>query len=327
MKRNQALSFCRILATLFILVCHIIKYYTFIPGHLQLGQFFNIGVPMFIIISGYLYGIKSRRGAQQEVNIKKYVIGRYVRVALPSQIWAIIIFTITLGSYAVNTLMVVLNIQGLSWIIQYPDIPNGGPYLSHSWFVTVILICYVLVPVLNGCNHRITWRHIAFLYIMGIALEFVNINIFYFLLFVVSFYVSSNEVRVNKLNSILIVGSIVLCIAIRLAGHEFLDGTKIYNDYITTFTHQISAAAIIILCSKITEKTNMISRITESKIGEFIEQHSYSIYLVHYSLIPIIFSNMSVLPATIAFLAATAVLALGLDLIAGKAGVLILTRV
>lgn len=65
MDSSQNISFIsisRVLATLMIVTCHIIGYFTFIPGHMHLGQFFNVGVPMFICISGYLYGLKSSNG-------------------------------------------------------------------------------------------------------------------------------------------------------------------------------------------------------------------------------------------------------------------------
>ena len=69
MEELKSIKLVSVIATLFILVCHVVSYYYFIPGSGQLGQFFNVGVPMFIIISGYLYGLKSDRGSTvQEKN-------------------------------------------------------------------------------------------------------------------------------------------------------------------------------------------------------------------------------------------------------------------
>jgi len=62
-KNNiEWVSSARVLATVFILLCHVVKFYTIIPGHMELGQLFNVGVPMFIIISGYLYGLRWQSG-------------------------------------------------------------------------------------------------------------------------------------------------------------------------------------------------------------------------------------------------------------------------
>lgn len=33
---------------LMIIICHVIGYYAFIPGHVHLGQFFNVGIEIFI---------------------------------------------------------------------------------------------------------------------------------------------------------------------------------------------------------------------------------------------------------------------------------------
>lgn len=318
MKKSQALSFCRILATLSILICHIVKYYTFIPGHLQLGQFFNIGVPMFIIISGYLYGAKYRQNNQPVLNLQKYYISRYYRVALPSQLWAIIVFIVTLGGYAINTLMVILNLQGASWIIQNTNIPDGGPFLSHSWFVTIILICYAFVPFMGKNIHNINVSTLIIIYIVGFGLRLLNINIFYFLLFAAAFYISAKQIEVFKIKNVIVVGMLVLCFGVRLLGHRYMDGTKLYNDYVVIFTHQIAAVAIIILCAKIVRKYKSLSRVTDSGVGVFIEKHSYSIYLVHYSLIPLMYTKLTLPLATICFIVSTAALAVGLDFISGK---------
>ena len=145
MKKNATITTTRVIATILILICHVIKYYTFIPGHNQLGQFFNVGVPIFIIISGYLYGGKYASekfgGNAGQLDLRLFIRDRYLRVAFPSQIWALVILLVTGGTYLINTFMVLLNLQGISWIIKGISIPNGGPYLAHSWFVTVILIC------------------------------------------------------------------------------------------------------------------------------------------------------------------------------------------
>lgn len=62
-RKNPVISLSRVIGMLFILICHTIKYYSFIPGHGILGNFFNCGVYIFLIISGYLYGGKKSVGS------------------------------------------------------------------------------------------------------------------------------------------------------------------------------------------------------------------------------------------------------------------------
>ena len=41
---NSAISLSRILGMVFIVLCHIIKYYEFVPMHESLAQFFNLSL-------------------------------------------------------------------------------------------------------------------------------------------------------------------------------------------------------------------------------------------------------------------------------------------
>lgn len=57
-KKNPAIVCCRTASMILIVLCHIIGYYSFIPGHHFLPLVFNVGVHSFLLISGYLYGGK-----------------------------------------------------------------------------------------------------------------------------------------------------------------------------------------------------------------------------------------------------------------------------
>lgn len=54
-KYDQAVSLTRVLAMLLIVACQIGNYLEF-PAS---AQFFNVGVPLFLVISAYLYGGKT----------------------------------------------------------------------------------------------------------------------------------------------------------------------------------------------------------------------------------------------------------------------------
>lgn len=53
-SRDPAISIIRVLAFLSIITCHIMQYY-----HCELAWWFNVGVQIFLCLSGYLYGRKS----------------------------------------------------------------------------------------------------------------------------------------------------------------------------------------------------------------------------------------------------------------------------
>lgn len=312
MSKNMTLSAARIIATIFILICHIIKFYTFIPGHNQLGQFFNVGVPMFIIISGYLYGVKYG-DKEKEINIKQYIKDRFFRVVFPSQIWALCILIVTCGAYLFNTFTVLLNIQGIGWIITNNNFLDGGPYLSHSWFVTVIILCYGMVPFLQKYCEKIKCWYFVILYAIGVLLQYVHINIFYFLLFVVAFYFSKKKYEMNQTRMILVSVIFVVAIIFRVLAQQLIDNSILYNDVIVILTHHVLAATIIIFISRIVNYNSFFKSLVMCNMSRFIENHSYSIYLVHFSLISLLYDHLPLGTATLLFFAFTGVLSFLLD--------------
>ena len=58
LNHKNDISLLRVVSMFLIILCHIIKYYDFIPGSKILGQVFNVGVEIFFLISGYLYAGK-----------------------------------------------------------------------------------------------------------------------------------------------------------------------------------------------------------------------------------------------------------------------------
>lgn len=53
-KRLVAISAVRLIAMVMIIACHILQYYK-----LELAWWLNVGVQIFLIISGFLSGIKT----------------------------------------------------------------------------------------------------------------------------------------------------------------------------------------------------------------------------------------------------------------------------
>ena len=52
-EKNYAISLLRFIAMIFIVICHFFQYY-----NLELAWWFNVGVQIFLCISGFLYGNK-----------------------------------------------------------------------------------------------------------------------------------------------------------------------------------------------------------------------------------------------------------------------------
>lgn len=52
---DYSVSLIRLIATIFIITCHIMQYLS-----IELAWWFNVGVQIFLCMSGYLYGKKKR---------------------------------------------------------------------------------------------------------------------------------------------------------------------------------------------------------------------------------------------------------------------------
>ena len=147
--RNSVIVLTRFLPMVFIILCHIIYYYEFIPGNMALVQVFNVGVYIFLIISGYLYGGKFIS------NFKNWILKRWSKIVIPVIILVIIdIMLLLLAGETIKPIsffFYALNIQGLSTISNniFSKLNLSIANLGTLWFTTIIMVCYCLVPILQ----------------------------------------------------------------------------------------------------------------------------------------------------------------------------------
>lgn len=308
-ERNAGISNCRIIATLFIVICHIVGFLTFIPGNQALGQFFNVGVYMFIIISGLLYGHK------EISDIKSFLKKRMLRVYIPCFIWAVFVLTATLFAEPIETLYVLLNIQGASWLVDYITV-SGGTYLAHTWFVTIILICYLITPLLRKISSVIKLWHIVLMFALCMGLEYVGIHLELVFLYAVSYFISAKKIDTKRVHWLICLLMFASAIGMRLIAHKFIDGTVTYDHVITPIGHSLIAWAIIIVILKATGRIKAQGK--ENRITKWMDEHSYTIYLVHYSIIPFLFGHINLWIALLLFAVLTVVFAVPLNLISKK---------
>ena len=131
--KNKEISFIRLISLGMIVVCHIMQYYDFV-----LAWWFNVGVQIFLCISGFLYGQKNIRSVTKfyHQRIKKILIPYYL-VILPFAIFEFL-FKPTVIDFGKFTEAVVLHSR-----------LKGA---EHLWFIPTILMCYLITPLLQ--NYR-----------------------------------------------------------------------------------------------------------------------------------------------------------------------------
>lgn len=125
--RDYSISCMRLLAMLFIISCHIMQYY-----NCELAWWFNIGVQIFLCISGYLYGTR-------DIATKLFLVRGFAKILISYYIVFLIFGCIHLTYFESISFR-----ELLSGVFTFVRMPGG----EHLWFVFTILCCYVLTPVL-----------------------------------------------------------------------------------------------------------------------------------------------------------------------------------
>ena len=103
-NESKIIDITRFSAMLLIIACH---YVSWIPQISFLGQVFNVGVPLFFIISGFLYG-------QKEItNSYVWLKNQFIKISVPVYLYYIIFTVILLCTGRVGTLSISDSIKQL----------------------------------------------------------------------------------------------------------------------------------------------------------------------------------------------------------------------
>ena len=151
---SRGITILRVIAMFYVcLGNHYLPRY--FPGFIThaIGQFFGFaGVGAFFAASGFLFGNKMRQG--QSIGTIDWLLARMKKILIPYWcVLAVVIIIRLLKGQSVtwqDTLVSVLNLQG---IVQ---LRWGFGELGHLWFLSIMMVCYCLVPFLarNVQNYR-----------------------------------------------------------------------------------------------------------------------------------------------------------------------------
>ncbi|HBA69388.1 MAG TPA: hypothetical protein DCZ40_08535, partial [Lachnospiraceae bacterium] len=138
---NKSISLIRLIALCFVVICHIQQYMD-----MKLAWWFNVGVQIFLCMSGFLYGGK-RIGNEID-----FYIQRLKRILIPYYFVLIIMSLIQL-LYLDN----VFDIYQFGLALIGRETIEGG---EHLWYVPTILMCYFLTPLLDKLQARYVGSYI-----------------------------------------------------------------------------------------------------------------------------------------------------------------------
>lgn len=253
-------------------------------------QIETIAVSAFLFISGYLYGNKSIE------NRKVWIKNRIKRVLVPFWILAAVlsIYLIVKGNYQFALRQIIesfFNLQGIHSIISIPFALGNGHLsgLSHCWFLTVIMLCYIGIIFLKdsrvekfGDNHPVMLLLLSIF--LHIAFCFINVAIGCFVIFFIGYFYRRLESTKKTSNSFfaLITFAMLVVVSIRIVLKKYIDGECFYDFFIASFSSNICAIWCFILVKWICEKSSLLAAITAKKSWKWMDNMTYPLYLTHY---------------------------------------------
>lgn len=268
MKKNVNIQLIRVLAMFSIILCHIVQIFN--NKYIAMtGQFFNIGVYIFLIISGFLYSKKN-------INVQKFYYDRVLKILIPMYIFMIPVYILQLfnKTFSVNTFIVyTFNLQGI-----FKRIPGA----SHLWFLTAIFGCYIILPFLqkirdNKKNINVFFGLSA---IIAIITCYFNRNIGVISICTIAYligYFYLPKLYSKKINKILLIVIFLISIMIRLFFKVKFDNTIVYDLIVVGLTQIISSVCLILFLSQI----NFLW-LENNKTLNFVDKYSFYIYITHY---------------------------------------------
>ena len=251
-----------------IVLCHILQAYAS-----QWAYIFNVGVQVFLALSGYLYGKKVI------TNWKEWGIRRIKRVYIPMLLFLIIILPLylvfhrdvfTWDAYILNY----INLQGIPFA-------TGGGTLSgirHLWFITAIMFAYITTPVLQRlCKYAelffpITLGCVGILYVFA-PMPLVFLASWLFLYAIGYLYVHLNQTKWYD------IGLIILEMVLILLVLMHIDVIQIYFNPLNRLFHDVTGLFIILIGIRLLSSMDL--KCVHSFV-DCLDRYSFHIFIVHY---------------------------------------------
>ena len=283
-KRNISIQIIRIVAMAMIITDHLCLFINF-PMRSLVIQVCNSGVLFFLFISGYLYGHKTIN------DWKKFFFNRIIIICVP--MWIIVVIDSICEAIVwkyfewKNLLIYLTNTQGIF---------GGNKAIGSLWFLTLIMICYLLIPLLQKIKSKKPNR-IAI--IIGIILLFVAQIVFAYTtdiglvaghslswcciavgLFVLGYYAGDIVLLKNARKRVLLLRTIIAIttLLIVVLCRSLFDGQPIYYNIVFVY-----GSAIMVLwgCCIIYKIGEHIQGKTLEKVIDYFDRRSFYVYVVH----------------------------------------------
>lgn len=282
--RNNAVSMVRISATFMIVLCHVFSWI----GINSLAMIFNVGVEIFLLISGYLYS--NRKIDSAAVFLKK----RWIKLCVPMCILVVCLFLynlLVIGNWRIIKMLpiYILNLQGIGFVIPKLHVSNMAE-IGQLWFITVIMLCYIFLVFVKKIETDKFWKckwkvydTYVILLIVDLILVLNGIQIAYFVVFFIGYAIGKMNVEFKNTSYIILSVTMICVMGVRLIARNIIDGSVLYDNVITIMAHTVLGIWIYATICLIYERFKcLFDMVCNSTLWNWLEKHSMMIYMTHY---------------------------------------------
>ena len=266
------ISAIRAIAMILIIVCHFLQYY-----ENELCRWLNVGVQIFFIISGYLYGKKSIEDPIRFIYkvFKKILVPYYLFLII-----ALILYSIFYREY--------LTPQSIYKVFFCAGVIKG---LGHLWFIGYILFCYLITPYLTWVRQKIhAYSLVMSLSIVTLLVISVNIISYAFesyfhpdriSCYIIGFFIPiisekagmSIKRTIIRWISVIAITMNMLRVYVKYIQPDIL--SKNLVSAIVIYAHLLLGVALFITLFY------LLKKVPFSKLLLWSDKYSYTIYIVH----------------------------------------------
>ena len=266
-SQSNAISTIRVMAMILIVSCHITQGYD-----QQIAFILNVGVQLFFLISGFLYG------KVEILSSMDFYKKRVIKIYIPF----IIVVLLFAGVYAI------FGVEQVSWKQLIPYVFNLQAFakpiesFNHMWFLTVIMICYLVTPITKYLLKNKPYLLVSLLLLVSVV-EFVFVLKMYSIAAWIVLYLFGmcmGYFDTKKVNAITTVVSGV-GLAILMVFFQLSRLTDSAWAHYSVWLHCVLAIFLFGLLYAILTKID----IKLPKCLRFVNNISYEVYLVHHILI------------------------------------------
>ena len=295
-SKDDSIKVIRVVAMLMIVGCHISSY----VGCTVLGLALDVGVQIFLFISGWLYSEK-----KIDNNIS-WLVRKWVNLCIPAYIWAFVMYLVShtwgrqkKGDVWLYFLTHFFNLQGWNKVftgypLKWVKCISG---CGHMWFLTALMLCYFLMLIwkkmydqrsISGMQERrFRWWYCMLGAVCVCAGGYIGICFEWFYIYFLGYFLRRSWKEVTQRQYLFLSTLMVAAMVVRLVGREYLDDTVYYDGMIVFLTHNILAIWIVATIRFCDERTQIVKQLADLKSINWFDAYSYEIYIVHFGILEI----------------------------------------